>query len=435
MGASKKSSKNNSLRSALKNGNLDVVRPVESIFYGPWRVDFIRVTRPSNFLKTPIVMLSGMFQPKGFFSQEVELLGEQYPIYKIDLPGFGDNEQASGVLSSKQLAELLARLLDELGIEKAYFLAFSTSSSIAYHFGNHFPERVEKLCFVGATMDYRSSVKASFKDALNALLEDNMDQFATSMVMTLMNHSKKSKVKKGESLVQSFYNQLLGLNEEEKECYVQNISRLLEEDKLGSGPSCPLLVVTGEYDNFTTAYEGHLMIQKCRQGTLAIIKSSDHLVGHEKQTQMINTLKTFFDGDDLNAVRGLKVWERPEFPVSSRRLHPRWKVGQEVELAVELESGESKVIGAVIDEVSVEGCRLKLTKTSDLEIYKGQVLHLKVPIWDFSTELLVFQTSQLAGDEATSECDTALTALFRYNSFEDAEKTEEALEKVLPKVS
>ncbi len=72
----------------------------------------------------------------------------------VDLPGFGLSDKKEGDYSPAHLAEMLADLLDQFGVERTGIVAHSWGSSIALALAHQFPERVGKVVLVGAWVYY-----------------------------------------------------------------------------------------------------------------------------------------------------------------------------------------------------------------------------------------------------------------------------------------
>ena len=410
-----------SLRSALKKGYIPSERPMESMSIGEWRVEFIREVHPRNFMKTPLIILGGLLPHLESFRQEVMEIAQSRPVYIVNLPGLGSNTQAAAELGHKEMAELLRNFLDSLGLEKIVPVGHMGSAPIAYYFSTMYPDAVEKVVLNGASVKLRPSVKLVLKDVLRALNNQDLEQFATRMVMGFMNYSMREKVRHSEDISTQLHEYFLNMDEEECERYRVTLHRLLEQDKWGSGPRCPTLVMVGEYDNFTTAYDGYRVVSDCLRGNLAVVKSGDHLVTQQKGNQVLKAIQQFMENEELDQVRGVNVWKKNDFPIAKRRLSPRHEVEQEANLKTS--EGDSHPV--VIREISSQGCHVELTGPQQ-KMAEEQLLNLEIPELDFEVELLVFDASQ-------TENGLGFRGLFKANSFEKAKETEEAIRQLVEK--
>jgi pimeloyl-ACP methyl ester carboxylesterase len=74
------------------------------------------------------------------------LLEDRFRVIRLDLPGFGlTGEDPTGDYSDRRAFEILAALLDRLGVARAHVVGSSMGGRIAWGFAAAKPERVERL--------------------------------------------------------------------------------------------------------------------------------------------------------------------------------------------------------------------------------------------------------------------------------------------------
>ena len=78
-------------------------------------------------------------------------LAEHYRVVAPDLPGFGRSPAPEGAVSYERYADVLARVLDDLGIGRAHVAGLSMGGGIALTFAARHPERVRKLVLMAPT--------------------------------------------------------------------------------------------------------------------------------------------------------------------------------------------------------------------------------------------------------------------------------------------
>lgn len=415
-----------SLRSSLKKGFIADTRPVEAFESGEWNVNFIRVIKPKNSSRRPLVILAGLLESFSSFQKEVEILAEKWPVYFVELPGLGSNDQIPKNLDDEKLVGILKHFLDGNGLDNVNIVSFSTSSSLAYLLANTFPEKIEQMILIGAGLDYRQSVKAKIKSCLDALTKNDYELFATLLTTTLMNWNKKEKFKRSLPVQNNFYTKVEALKDmdesernKQTEIWKAHLRRMLHSKTLGSGPRRPLIILVGEFDHFTTVYDGFELVQKCLNGHLVIAKSSDHALCLQKSGPLVQLIERFFSEGEISAVeeiRGLKVWDRQDFPVNARRLSKRYNIGKMVTLTI----NDGKELQAKLLQVSGEGVLLEIPQ------FKGDVkeLEMSLPISSGeSISLIIFQSQQKAEG-------LILTCLFRPETLKVANKLNEISEKI-----
>ena len=91
-------------------------------------------------------------------------LARYYRTYTPDLPGYGESSKPPKTLTQAQQADVVAGLLDELGVESVSMVANSFSSQIAVDFAVRYPERLRRLVLVAPSVD--SKARTPFRQLL-----------------------------------------------------------------------------------------------------------------------------------------------------------------------------------------------------------------------------------------------------------------------------
>jgi pimeloyl-ACP methyl ester carboxylesterase len=100
----------------------------------------------------PLVMLHGAFMNIDLLGDFVSGLAETRQVIGVELQGHGrTNDIADRPLSYEQMADDVAALMDEIGVEKADIFGYSLGGGVALQMGVRHPERVNKLVVVSAT--------------------------------------------------------------------------------------------------------------------------------------------------------------------------------------------------------------------------------------------------------------------------------------------
>lgn len=111
-----------------------------------WRVKALSCGRGR-----PIVLVHGLGTSSASWRCNLEALARCGRVYAVDLPGFGDSDTPDRVLSTAELAEVLRRWCDGMGIRKARFIGHSYGGELCLYLAAHHPELVERLVLAGAT--------------------------------------------------------------------------------------------------------------------------------------------------------------------------------------------------------------------------------------------------------------------------------------------
>lgn len=96
----------------------------------------------------PLVMLHGGVNPSDFFGAPVAAMAEERQVIAVHLRGHGFSTDTDEPWSSEQMADDVAALLGELGLEKADIMGWSLGGGVALQTAIRHPEVVNKLIVI-----------------------------------------------------------------------------------------------------------------------------------------------------------------------------------------------------------------------------------------------------------------------------------------------
>ena len=94
-----------------------------------------------------VVLIAGGFMDVRMYAPQVEALSRDHTLIRVDLRGFGQSSEPTG---GYRHADDLVRVLDELGIERAWFGGESFGGTVALDVAFAYPERVSGLVLAPA---------------------------------------------------------------------------------------------------------------------------------------------------------------------------------------------------------------------------------------------------------------------------------------------
>ncbi len=97
---------------------------------------------------SPLVMLHGGVNPSDMFGAPLAEMAKTHQVIAIHLRGHGFSTDADEPWTYEQMADDVATLLSELGIEKVDFMGWSTGGGVALQTAIRHPERVGKLIVI-----------------------------------------------------------------------------------------------------------------------------------------------------------------------------------------------------------------------------------------------------------------------------------------------
>lgn len=373
----------------MKNGAVVVQdlfdNNVQEYWSGPWKVQYQYFCKPGLEHLPPMMILGGAFQKFQSFKKDVRILMEDFPVILVDLPGQGGNDQLSGSMTFDHMADILVDFMDGLKIEKVTPIAVSYGSAIGYSLARNHPKRLHKLILGGTTPAIRETVKLLLDESIRALRKGKMEDFASGVVLNLMNYSRRREIKGGEIIAKRLHENIKNLSENEKVRYIHNTQRLMNSTIIQEAGDVETLVMVGEFDNFTTPFECFSVSKMFKRNTFAIVKGTDHLASYERKDAVNRAFLSFAKGENINQIEGVKVWDREEYPDELRQLDPRLILEEHGFLDAE----NGLVIPIIIRDINSHGFKLECS-FHDADVFEQKSWNLKIPKLDIEYQVLLF---------------------------------------------
>ncbi len=344
---------------------------------GRYKLEFQLFSQPENLGKIPVVFLGGAFQSFTSFKTEVELVYQTHPVILLDLPSQGSNDQLVPELDLKDFSSLLKGFFEAQGIEQVIMVGISYGSAMATLFASEHPQFVQRLLASGITCFRRDTLVLLLEDSLNLLAQGKLKAFAATAVSNLVNHNRMQETEVGKTYRRLLYRQVSRLNENEQLRYAQNTQRLLRFDGFNKFPTCPTLVATGEYDNFTLPEENAAFAASCADACFAVIEDADHLSQFERRDVTSDLFYRFILGQSIEGIEGTRLYQAANYYSQERRLQPRLNLENDQALLLDETTGIEHSIRII--DINFSGCQISLNH-GDLTISESSKgLQLKIP--------------------------------------------------------
>ncbi len=383
---------------------------------GECEIIYASFIKPTTAHKDPVILLGGAFHTIGTMEEDAKALSKENPVYLVSLPGLGLNRQYVKGMSSEDYALILRTFLDSLGIESTSLIAQSYSSSIAITFACLYEERVKKLILCGATKEIRESVSHLLEESLHHLVKNQMDRFASGLALNMMNFSQRNNIAAAKEVNQHFYQHLRSFNELDKARYKSTFVRLMGEKHTLRPPQCPVLVISGEFDNFTTPYENYQVSRYFPNGEYIIIQGADHLGTHEKSDVYRRVFKRYLEELPLNRMKDVEIHNDSEFPREKIRMEPRWLLND----VGFLDNGNGVFIPVNIVDINNFGCRIYTSFTDHKSLQKNRKFTLHIPGDDMQMDVILFKQTD----------NGHYRGIFKHNAFDVTQRFENFIGKV-----
>lgn len=343
---------------------------------GRYKLEYHLFSKPENRDNPPVVFLGGAFQSFTSFKYEVELVYQTHPVILLDLPSQGSNDQLAPELGLRDFSALLKDFFDLQHLNQVIMVGISYGSAMATLFAADHPEYVKRLLVSGITCFRRDTLVMLLEDSLNLLAQGELKAFAATAVSNLINHNRMQETEVGKTYRRLLYRQVARLTDNEQQRYAQNTQRLLRFEGFTDFPSCPTLVATGEFDNFTLPEENAVFAANCHSARFAVIEDADHLSQFERRDVTSELFYRFIKEESIEHIEGTRLYNPSHYSSQERRLQPRLAIENDQACIIDEATGLEHP--ARILDINFSGCMIEL-KHGDLtlsETSKG--LHLKI---------------------------------------------------------
>lgn len=233
---------------------------------------------------SPIIVLHGWGANIDTVMPIVNILAEDYEVYAIDLPGFGESEEPKEVIGSFEYAEIVRKFLEKMGIKKASFIGHSFGGKLSIIMGVKHPELVDKLVLIdsaglipkrGPKYYFKvysfKSLRWIYKNLFFWIKDDDRlkkfyDKFGSDDYRDSQGVMRKILVKV--------------VNE--------NLKPILKEIV------APTLLIWGDKDDATPLYMGKIMEKEIKDSGLVVIEDGGHYSYIDNYTMFSAVIRSFF---------------------------------------------------------------------------------------------------------------------------------------------
>jgi hypothetical protein len=161
------------------------------------------------------------------------------------------------------------------------------------------------------------------------------------------------------------------------ERYRQNSQRLLDFQGFAQHPTCPTLVLAGEYDHFTQPWEHAQFAADCASASCALIHNADHLAQFEQRAACAGLYSPFLRGEALpQRSPGSSLLTRGQLRQLEKRHEPRQPPSHRQARLRHVEGGEWTVD---VRELGFFGGLLRGDLPQELAPRGWQLLHRDLP--------------------------------------------------------
>ena len=257
------------------------------------RIDDIQLAYDDVGVGPAVLLIHGYPFNRSLWTEQTEALTSRFRVVTPDLRGFGETDTSEGPATMSRMAEDVATLMDQLGIQQAVIGGLSMGGYVALAFVKQFPSRVKALVLADtrAQADTEEAKQTRHQQAEKALSE-GMAGIADAMLPKLLTPDTVSKqpevVKRVRDMMlktkpQGAASALLGMAERE------DLSEFISTIRV------PTMIVVGREDAITPVADSEKMQSKIAPSRLVVIENAGHVSNLEQTEQFNFALLRFLD--------------------------------------------------------------------------------------------------------------------------------------------
>jgi len=243
------------------------------------------------------------------WKEVIELMGNQYDIYAIDLIGYGASDKPDIEYSIPMYVEFLHDILQQLNIEKTHLVGLSMGGGISIQFSLEFSQMVDKLILIGTVglyerMPFHTICRWYVNSWLNAKSYEWLGKSRKLVRWSIESSLIGDKKKVSDELVTAIYNLINDPNcnksfesfqryELGKKKMTTDLTSHLSELTM------PVLMVNGEKDSGVPVKSAIAASKVIKNSQLHIMKGCKHWAQKERPNEFVHILGTFLLNNNL----------------------------------------------------------------------------------------------------------------------------------------
>ena len=232
---------------------------------------------PKKKSNKTLVFLHGWgVDSKLWFKIVPELINQNYSLYFIDLPGFGQSQVPDSIYDVDDYKKIVYEFIKKLGLKKINLIGHSFGGRIAIKIAAENPDFLEKIILVGAAGIAHDSRKKKLLTIISKFIRPILKP---SFMQALR--------KKFYLLIGSEYLENEKLSKIFSKVVSENLTRLLTLIKK------PTLIIWGKKDNVTPLYYGELMNKLIPKSKLIIFEKAGHFSFLDAPEEFVKELIKF----------------------------------------------------------------------------------------------------------------------------------------------
>lgn len=236
----------------------------------------------------PLLLLHAFPLSGAMWQPQIDALASDYRLLVPDLPGFGDTPLPDVPYTLDDLADTLAALLDEKGLEQVTLAGLSMGGYIAFSMLRYHPQRISALILADTRAGADTEQGKAGRETNARLVEtEGSAAIADKMLPSLLSPAAASEqVASLRSLIER--NDPAGIATALRAMAARN-----DSTDLLSGINVPTLVIVGADDALTPPAEAEKLHASIANSKLVVIPSAGHISNVEQPQAFMEAVREF----------------------------------------------------------------------------------------------------------------------------------------------
>lgn len=227
-----------------------------------------------------LVFLHGIGGNRGNWSDQLDHFGRDYQAVAWDARGYGASDDYAGPCDFAQFSRDLVRLLDHLGVHRAFFVGLSMGGRILMDFAARHPGRIEALVIAAAFPSFGGALTPQQREEFMRLRKAPLQQgktladLAPQLVASLAGPHATTAMKA------RMHDSIAALH---LASYLKTLESTLHFDRTAQLPgiAAPTLLLYGEFDALVTPASGRQVQELMPHALYQVIPGAGHLINIE----------------------------------------------------------------------------------------------------------------------------------------------------------
>ncbi len=240
-----------------------------------------------------LILLHPFPLSRRFWDGVVPELASRYRVVLPDLRAHGDSELGDGPATMGKLADDLAKLCRELGIQRARFVGVSIGGYTLFEFWRRYREHVSALVLANTRAGAETNDgRANRLQIADRVLREGTTAFVDDLIPKLMSPTTRAN---RPDIVDAARNLALRMSPEDVAGVQRGMAHRPDSMPTLPGINVPTMVIAGA-DDSVPMLEAYLMNKSIPGARLRVIERAGHYAAMEKPQEFAALLREFFDG-------------------------------------------------------------------------------------------------------------------------------------------